>query len=164
VLSVASSGSSGPVDITVSPADDDGMGGGTTPFTRGYPHGAQISLGAPSVSGRSFLGWQRDGSPFASTASVLVALDGDASFTAVYHDPAAVRMTNLKVSGDAVHLGWSVRGGFSYIVEASPDPSQGFQAISGPLPVEGGEDQPLEFTEPAAAMMPRRFYRLRIVW
>lgn len=84
-LTVASSNPNSGVTITVSPNDDDGLGSGTTQFTRKYAPNALVSLIAPATAGgNSFSKWQRDGVDFGITNSISVTMNAPHTLTAVY--------------------------------------------------------------------------------
>lgn len=83
-LTVTSVNPSG-VAITVNPVDDDGLGNGTTPFSRIYDHNALVNLTAPITSqSTTFQKWQRDGVDVSTSTSVQVPMDADHTLTAVY--------------------------------------------------------------------------------
>jgi hypothetical protein len=84
-LTIASSTPDSGVVIGVSPNDNNGAGGGTTPFSRLYNQGTVVTLTAPAVaSGNSFQKWQRDGVDFSLSATTPVTMDVDHILTAVY--------------------------------------------------------------------------------
>ena len=83
-LTVASVNPGG-VAMTVSPVDDEGLGNGTTPFTRFYDDAALVTLTAPITSQSTRLQtWRQDGVDVSTSPSVAVAMDGDHALTAVY--------------------------------------------------------------------------------
>jgi hypothetical protein len=83
-LTVASVNPSG-VAIAVSPADDDGLGHGITPFNRTYDDHALVTLTAPITSqSTTFQKWQRDGVDASAGPSVPFTVDADHTLTAVY--------------------------------------------------------------------------------
>lgn len=80
------------VPITVSPLDQNSMGGDATPFARLYCTGTQISLQAPATyNGNDFLKWQRDGIDFSTNPSIVLNFDTTRTMMAVY------RMSTLTV-------------------------------------------------------------------
>jgi len=88
VLTVASSNPSSGVNITVTPNDNNGLGNGTTQFTRTYNKNTDANLTAPaSVAGGIFWKWQRDGVDFSTSQSVSVAMDAAHTATAIYFTP-----------------------------------------------------------------------------
>lgn len=76
------------VEIDVSPADEDGAGAGTTPFSRVYEKDASVTLTAPANSeeGTVFAGWEEDGSSLSSDPEITITLSDDRTVTAVYQD------------------------------------------------------------------------------
>ena len=80
------------VSAAVSPADNNGLSGGTTgtpPLTRTYNAGTSVTLTAPlAVSGDNFQKWQENGSDY-STNSTITVMAGDDTYTAVYLTPTA---------------------------------------------------------------------------
>lgn len=63
-LTVASSTPDSGINITVSPNDINGVGSGTTLFTRAYNTNASVTLAAPTTAGsNNFQKWQRNGGP-----------------------------------------------------------------------------------------------------
>jgi Leucine-rich repeat (LRR) protein len=84
-LTVQSSPGAG-VSVTVSPADTNGDGSGTTTFTRDYTEGTAVTLTAPAQrSGQSFLKWLVDGASNTNT-TVTVTMNSDHTLTAVYEE------------------------------------------------------------------------------
>ena len=83
-LSIASSGASGSVSISVTPADTTGQGSGTAPFTRQYNSGTTVYLTAPqTVAGSTFSYWQTTGGNVASL-NISITLNANQTCTAVY--------------------------------------------------------------------------------
>ena len=84
VLTVNSVGANG-VNITVDPLDNNGLGNGTTPFTRTYNLNVQANLVAPATSGTAtFWKWQLDGVDFTPGRSIGLAMARNYTMTAVY--------------------------------------------------------------------------------
>jgi len=80
------------VAITVSPADDNGSGNGTTNFTRTYNAGTSVTLTAPAISGSSnFSSWT--GCTSASTVTCTVSMTASATVTANYVTPVLILPT-----------------------------------------------------------------------
>lgn len=76
------------VSVGVSPADNSGQGGGSTPFTRTYNPSTMVTLTAPaSACGSTFQKWQRYGVDYSTNATVTVTMDADYTLTAVFHTP-----------------------------------------------------------------------------
>jgi len=92
VLTVNSSNPASGLAITVSPADNNGAGNGTTAFTRTYNSGASVTLTAPATSGsNTFSSWT--GCTSASTVTCTVALGVNTTVTANYAAPAKTTPT-----------------------------------------------------------------------
>lgn len=91
-LTVASSNPNSGVNITVSPADNNGASNGTTQFTRTYSHGVTVTLTAPATAGGNvFQKWQKDGvDVIGESLSTSVLMDANHTMTAVY-GPAPTR-------------------------------------------------------------------------
>jgi lysophospholipase L1-like esterase len=86
------------VSISITPADNDSLGGGATDFTRLYPNGTSVSLIAPiNHNGLIFSKWQKDGRDLATTAAVSVQMNADLTLTAVYVEPPPVIIRTLTV-------------------------------------------------------------------
>ena len=84
-LTVASSNPSSGVNVTVSPPDNNGLGNGTTQFTRSYNSGASVSLTAPLTSNNNcFSYWLKDGVSYSNNNSIVVSVTQNATYTAVY--------------------------------------------------------------------------------
>ncbi len=66
----------GGVSIAISPADNNGLSGGTTgtpPLTRTYNAGTSVTLTAPlAASGNNFQKWQENGSDYSTNPSITV--------------------------------------------------------------------------------------------
>jgi len=94
-LTVNASGSGAAVDIGVSPTDTNGLGNGTTQFTRSYVLNKSVTLTAPltSPNGNIFQKWQRDGSDFNNNLSATFSMDTNHTMTAVYGTPAIFTLT-----------------------------------------------------------------------
>ena len=94
-LTVASSNPATGVNITVSPNDENGLGNGTTQFTRSYQIGSFVSLTAPATAGgNNFLKWQRDGADWATTPATSVTMDAAHTMTAVYVTPRTLTVAS----------------------------------------------------------------------
>jgi hypothetical protein len=92
VLTVNSSNPASGLAITVSPADNNGAGNGTTAFTRTYNSGASVTLTAPATSGsNTFSSWT--GCTSASTVTCTVAMSANTTVTANYAAPAKTTPT-----------------------------------------------------------------------
>jgi|GEM_PF-933138 len=104
LLTIASVSPASGVDMAVSPVDANGLGAGTTSFTRYYYPGTTVTLTAPvTTGGAPFVGWtgcaQTGG---AQNEQCVVRIDGDTTVTATYlplrqvtigTDPAGLSVT-----------------------------------------------------------------------
>ncbi len=87
--------------ITVSPNDNNGAGSGTTPFTRTYDSGTQVTLSAaPTDSGYTFVSWT--GCTSASGANCSVTIGGATIVTATYDQPG---ITSIAVTPSSATIG-----------------------------------------------------------
>jgi len=86
VLTVASTNPTTGVPITLSVNDVNGVGSGTTQFTRTYKQSQQVTLTAPINGGGNsyFLKWQRDGFDHSSFRTTTVFMNSNQTMTAVY--------------------------------------------------------------------------------
>ncbi len=93
VLTINSVGPSSGISITVSPNDNNGNGTGSTPFTRTYYAGTQVTLSAAlSANGVSFVSWTGcTSNPIASNC--LVNLNADTTVTATYNGTQILSIT-----------------------------------------------------------------------
>ncbi len=93
-LTVASTNPTSGVNITVSPNDRNGLGSGTTQFTRSYLKGTVVTLTAPATStGGSFVKWQKGTADYATTATTTVTMSAAATMTAVYGTTTTYTLT-----------------------------------------------------------------------
>lgn len=74
------------VAITVTPNDINGQGDGSTPFTRVYDGGVQVTLTAPATAPNDnvFIKWVRNGVDFSTNRTITLTMDGDYNLLAVY--------------------------------------------------------------------------------
>src|SRR6185436_7819714 len=85
VLTVNSTNPSSGVNISVNPNDNNGLGNGTTPFTRTYDLNVQANLVAPATVGTStFWKWQLNGADFTPGRDVGIAMSTNYTLTAMY--------------------------------------------------------------------------------
>jgi hypothetical protein len=71
--------------ILTSPADLNGLQGGTTPLTFCFSPGSTVGVTAPgSASGQAFLKWQLNGVDYSSSAATTVTMANNYTLTAVY--------------------------------------------------------------------------------
>lgn len=96
-LTVDSTGITGGVSITDSPADNNGTTSGTTPFTLTYNAGATVTLTAPVPTGYAFSSWT--GCTTVNGDACTVTLNSNTTVTAAY--TAAV--TNYVLTVDSVN-------------------------------------------------------------
>lgn len=88
VLTVASSNPSSGVNITVTPNDRNGLGNGTTEFTRTYIQNTNVNLTAPaSANGNTFWKWRVDGVDLTTSQSMTVTMGAAHTATAIYFTP-----------------------------------------------------------------------------
>lgn len=99
VLTVNSVGASG-VNISVNPNDNNGLGNGTTPFTRTYNLNVQANLVAPATAGTAtFWKWQLDGVDFTPARDAGLAMSRSYTLTAVYVPEPSPTPTPTPVPG-----------------------------------------------------------------
>jgi hypothetical protein len=92
VLTVNSVNPSSGAIITVTPADNQNAGSGTTSFTRTYNAGTAVTLTAPSAAGGNlFAAWS--GCASSSTVTCNVTMDGNHTVSASYAPPAVYSLT-----------------------------------------------------------------------
>jgi hypothetical protein len=101
-LTIDSTAPSSGISITVSPNDNNGAGSGTTPFTRTYYSGTQVTLSAAlSVNGYSFVSWTGcTSNPTASNC--VVAMGANTTVSANYNQTA---VTSITVSPGTATIG-----------------------------------------------------------
>jgi hypothetical protein len=109
--------SSTPVDgiaVTVSPNDNNGLGNGTTQFTRTFNESTNVTLTGPSTAGGSnFQKWQRDGVDWSSNTSTSITVDADRVFTAVYAGAPTLTNFALSANGGSAVASSTLSGGFA---------------------------------------------------
>jgi hypothetical protein len=99
ILTVTSVNPISGVNITVTPADNNSLGNGATPFTRTYNDSTVVNLTAPAtVGGNNFLKWQRDGVDWATTPATSITIDANRTMTAVYVTPRTLTMASSNPS------------------------------------------------------------------
>lgn len=110
-LTVVSANPNTGVAITVSPVDNQGRGGGTTPFTLSYNSGTVVTLAAPATAGgNSFQKWQREGVDWATTTTTRITVDADYTVTAVYASPAPPTIGTIHVNATLDGQPWPATG------------------------------------------------------
>jgi len=104
VLTVDSAAPSSGISITVSPSDSNGASSGTTPFTRTYYSGSQVTLSAAQSSGTyTFVSWTGCTSTSGSGgANCNVTMSGASTVTANYNHPG---ITSINVTPSAATIG-----------------------------------------------------------
>ncbi len=85
-LQVRSSDPDSGVAISVTPADINGQGDGSTPFSRVYDGGTQVTLTAPPTAPNDnvFIKWVRNGADFSTNRTITLTMDTDHDLLAVY--------------------------------------------------------------------------------
>lgn len=135
-LTITSSNPSSGVAVTVSPADRNGQGNGTTQFTRSYNSGTAVTLTAPSTAnGNNFQKWQRNGVDAATTQTTSVTMSANTTMTAVY--AAAVSTSGnyvILASNDlGMHCACPGVGNFLLLPPFNTLRAQAFQRGSDPV-------------------------------
>jgi hypothetical protein len=102
VLTIDSAAPSSGISITVTPQDNNGAGTGTTPFTRTYNSGTQVTLSAAlSDNGYSFVSWT--GCTSTSSSNCDVTMNANTTVTATYNGPASI--TSITVTPTTATIG-----------------------------------------------------------
>jgi hypothetical protein len=100
-LTVNSTNPASGVEITVSPADNNGAASGSTSFTRTYDAAATVTLTAPGLSGaNTFISWT--GCASSSTVTCNVTMSASTTVTANYTVPVSTVTVNQSSTGPAV--------------------------------------------------------------
>jgi hypothetical protein len=100
--------SDAPVVVTITPADLNGAGNGTTPFTRIHADNVVVTLTAPATAGdREFERWERNGVSVGTTPTVTVSMNADQVMKAIYRSNFTIAgrvttSTGANVSGVAI--------------------------------------------------------------
>jgi hypothetical protein len=105
VLTVASSNPFSGVSVTVSPIDVNGLGNGTTQFTRSYNPGTTVTLTAPATTaGANFQRWQRDGIDWSGNVTTSLTMDtNNHTMLAIYSSPPVLTVTSVN-PGSGVNI------------------------------------------------------------
>ncbi|MEI9970196.1 MAG: hypothetical protein WDM87_16855 [Terracidiphilus sp.] len=104
-LTVDSTNPASGVAITVSPADNNSAGNGTTSFTRTYNTGTSVTLTAPTTSGSdTFSSWT--GCTSAATVTCTVSMTASTTVTANYATPAPT-ITSFTAAQSTITAGGS---------------------------------------------------------
>ena len=112
-LTVNSTNPTSGVAITVSPADNNSAGNGSTSFTRTYNSGTSVTLTAPATAnGNSFSSWT--GCTSATTVTCTVAMNANAAVTA-----------NYSASGTYVLTVHSINPSSGVVMDVSPADNNG---------------------------------------
>ena len=101
LLTVNSTDPASGVAITVSPADDDSQGNGTTPFTRIYNTGTSVTLTAPATSGTSNFSSWTGCTPASTTSTCTVSMTVSQTVTANYVTPVLILPTVTVTPGSS---------------------------------------------------------------
>lgn len=84
-LEIHCSDPASPVNIALSPTDNDGLRAGVTPFSRTYDSGWSVAATAPMASGLLvFQKWQLDGADYSSSPVITITISTNHRLTAVY--------------------------------------------------------------------------------
>jgi len=104
VLTVDSAAPSSGISILVSPPDNNGASSGTTPFTRTYYSGTQVTLSAAlSENSYSFVSWSGCASTSGSGGfNCNVTVNGNTTVTANYNQPG---ITSINVTPSTATIG-----------------------------------------------------------
>lgn len=162
-LAISIVGTSDPVEISASPADQNGEGGGIAPFSRIHAPGSTVTLTAPELAGLVFRLWRRDGADYQLTRSITVSADADHAFSAVYDYPMDEKISGIAVEANGFQAAWSGVGGRSYVLQASSDLIEPFHDVSGVLVAPGTGRTNCVLTESLPTRPPSRFYRIKTI-
>jgi hypothetical protein len=103
-LTVDSAGPSSGITITATPADNNGLTRGETPYTLTYNAGTQVTLSAPqSITGGSFVSWSGCTPVNGTPSNCTVTMNANATATATYNEPSvtSIALTCTTVSTSA---------------------------------------------------------------
>ncbi len=102
-LQVSSTDPDSGVTIAVTPTDINGQGDGSTPFSRVYDAGVQVTLTAPATAPNDnvFIKWVRNGADFSTSRTITLTMDTDHDLRAVYEFISPVPVL-LQPSANAV--------------------------------------------------------------
>ncbi|MGA9667685.1 MAG: glycoside hydrolase family 44 protein [Terracidiphilus sp.] len=107
VLTVNSASPASGIAITVTPADNNSSGDGTTSFTRTYNSGTAVTLTAPTTSGgNNFSAWT--GCTITSTVTCNVTLGANTTVTATYAAPPPPTTYVLTVNSTTPNSGVAI--------------------------------------------------------
>jgi len=138
VLTVDTASPASGVAITVTPADVNGSGNGTSSFTRTYDSGTAIKLTAPSTAGaNNFSAWT--GCATSSTVTCNVTLSANTTVTATYAAPTVVVTPNPGTAtiGTQVQFSATVNGTASTLVTWSVAAPSGSSLSPGTIGATG---------------------------
>ena len=162
-LSIASTAPGSGVTITVSPADINNGGSGTTPFNRTYNLNTTVTLTAPATAGgNNFQKWQRDGVDWTTTRSTTVTMDANHSMMAVYVAPPAAIRTLTVAASDPPDFGPIT--GLSITVSPNDNNNQGNGATQFSRTYNNNTTVTLTAPATAGAKSFRRWQRNRVDW
>jgi len=98
-LTVGSNSPGSGVTITVSPTDNNGLGNGTTLFTRTYNQNTTVTLTAPATAGgNNFQKWFRNGVTWSFNQTTTVTMDANYTMTAAFVTPPQQTLTVASVN------------------------------------------------------------------
>jgi hypothetical protein len=139
VLSVETSGAKTEASM-IATVDNNGDGGGQTPFERYFSEGFVVTLSAPLAVGQSiFQGWQIDGATVANDPVLSVTMDADHTATALYA-PSFVSGTYRGLFYDTNGVALDNAGAFKIISSAKGGFSGFLQMGAKRYPVSGRFD------------------------
>ena len=107
-LDVKSENPGSGVPITVSETDINGSSHGYTAFDRTYMIGETVTLTAPDLPNKTFVGWERNGSLVTTDHSVSVFMTSDTEMTAIYEDATKNLHVRSQNPGSGVNISVSV--------------------------------------------------------
>jgi hypothetical protein len=138
LLTVDTASPASGVTITVTPADLNGAGNGTSSFTRTYDSGAAVKLAAPSTAGNNnFSAWT--GCSSTTTVTCNVTLSANTTVTATYAAPTVVVTPNPDTAtiGTQVQFSATVNGTASTAVTWSVAAPSGSSLSAGTISASG---------------------------
>ena len=154
-LNVISSNPNSGVSIIASPNDNNGKGGGTTPFTLTYDGGAVVTLSPPGMAGSNdFYQWQQGGATYVCCGSggssgtavgAIVTVNSNQTMTAVYGGIGIIALTGNLAFGTVQTGAQAVRqftvqsqGGYQPLHVSGLTNPPGFNCSwSGTIPING---------------------------
>jgi hypothetical protein len=151
-VSVHSANPSEGVPVEVQPADTNQLTGAVTPFIRYYPHGTQVTLTAPLVTGtHRFQHWLVNSQTAATPAVLILDVTTNLTATAVYQPPPEPPLLGATFSHGQLVLDWS---GSGFVLQMTTNLQPPVIWTNVPGPVTSGP-----YTNPVMEML--QFFRLR---